>query len=81
MNTTTYWSRSRDDHGRSVHYLRRAGCLTSGVVVKHPLKAAGEPGAYWYCRYDLPVDAPREIKVVEFTTLKNAKAALESATR
>lgn len=80
MITTTAraWIRSRDDYGRSVHYLR--GVRTVGVVVKHPLMKAGEYGSYWYCRWDLPFDAPKDEKIVKFTSLKDAKAALEAAT-
>lgn len=82
MNATTTrtWNRDRDDYGRSVHYLHNAMYRTLGVVVKHPRKKAGEFGSYWYCRWDLPAAAPREIKVVEFSTLKDAKAALETVT-
>jgi len=82
MNATTTartWTRGRDDYGRAVHYLTDQTLHTVGVVVKHPLKKAGEPGSYWYCRWDLPYGTPQEIKVVEFSTLKGAKAGLEAA--
>lgn len=76
---TRTWTRGRDDYGRSVHHLRNQRFRTVGVVVKHPLKKAGEPGSYWYCRWDLPFDTAREVKVAEFSTLKDAKAGLEAA--
>lgn len=85
MNSTTTWIRTRDDYGRSTHVLHRAGYSAghraTGVVVKHPALKAGEYGSYWYCRWDLPYGTPREIAVVKFTNLKDAKAALEAATR
>lgn len=83
MNT---WIRERDDYGRSVHYLTGCGTMTingrrtAGVVVKHPLLKAGEFGSYWYARWDLPVTAPQDQKIVKFTNLRDAKAALEAVT-
>lgn len=84
MNTTTAtrnWYRERDDYGRSVHHLTSENRWnTVGVVVKHPLMKAGEFGSYWYCRWDLPYGAAQDEKVVKFSSLKDAKAALEAAT-
>lgn len=84
MNT---WQRDRDDYGRTVYYLTGHGRIRlegrgriAGVVIKHPRKRAGEPGSYWYARWDLPMTSPQAKKIVEFTNLRDAKAALEAVT-
>lgn len=76
-----YWVKGRDDYGRKVHYLMDEGHRTLGVVVKHPLLKKGDSSAYWYNRWDVPFNTPVEIKIKHFTNLKDAKTALEGATK
>jgi len=71
-----YWRKERDDYGRTVHYLMTDTGRTLGVVVKHPNAKKGEPKAYWYTRWGMPFDTPREVKTKYFTNLKDAKTAL-----
>ena len=76
-----YWHKERDDYGRTVHYLTTKTGRTLGVVVKHPLLKKGDPNAYWYNRWDVPFSTPVEMKIKHFTNLKDAKTALEGATK
>jgi hypothetical protein len=78
MNTTKYWNKSKGKYGRTVYYLvdTEKNRQTVGVVIKHPFVKPGEHGAYWYAKWGM---CPSE-EIVEFSTLKDAKAGLLEAT-
>lgn len=86
MTTTTIptaWDKRSDKYGRRVHHLTDANGRTIGVVVKHPRRKAGEPGSYWWTRWDLTPATPIEQRtswgVANFSTLTAAKAGLLAA--
>ena len=66
-----YWQRGRDGYGRSVHQLITYGTyIRLGIVVKHPLRKAGEQGSYW------AVDWDTNEQIGYYPTLAKAKAGL-----